>query len=627
MISAFDVKSRLHGQIDAVVLHLLPSGKKQGREWVCGSTEGEAGGSLKVCISGTKIGVWADFASGDKGDILDLWKTVRQISFKEAFDEACKFVGISEIAPVAPKVKPARPTVAEKAIVPISNTAVKKYLNDERLLADEVLIKYGVRGFDHDLHRQLHGGSGPSGKDFIAFRWIDSEGDLVTIKTTSIHKDARGKKIIWSTDQHQTLWGWNLVKDSDRNIVICEGEIDAMSICQMGCNMPVLSVPSGSSNLDWIDNDYARLQHFENIYICPDNDAPGKAMAAKVCARLGLSRTYILPLPSNSYKDANDVLREGNEYHTDAMSWFAQAYTMTPPTIQEANDDLESLKALYARARNQETSKFIFPEMDFDMRDGEMTLLSGYPGSGKSQWLYMIVLHEIRMGNKFLLCSYEITPTKMKRGIITLLHGENPTDEQIEEVLAMLKGNLWFLNPKKPVVVSDLYRDIEYSASRFGVNRFAIDSLHFLVKKDDWNDQDQLSDDLHEINMRLNSHLILVCHARTKAKGVDYPPGMEEVEGSGGVTTAPENGVSIWRNSLKQKAIDEAIEEGNDSKRIKAEALHDGYIIVWKQREGSGWLGKKRLYFDKQTHSFRTTSFKPKSSRDYPTKEEQDEIF
>ena len=609
MITANDVKQRLHGQIESVASHLLPGGKRKGREWEAGDIGGGAGQSLKLCLSGNKTGLWKDFASDDEqGDIFSLWMKVKNISFKEAFEEACKYLGMTEVRPAIEKKKPTRPIQTEKSICPISNTAVHKYLNEERLISDKTLIRYKVRSFDHDMRQQIEGPGGFSGKDWIAFRWEDSEGELVTVKTTSIHRDPKnGKKMIWSTEPYQTLWGWWLVDDTDREIVICEGEIDAMTLSQLGCHIPVLSVPSGSSNLDWIDNDYLRLQRFERIYICSDNDPAGEAMAASAATRLGLARTFKLPLPSNAYKDPNDVLREANEYHCDPISWFAKAFTFDPPTIQSAREQLAGLKELIDRVRNKEPSKFIFPEIDFDFRRGEMTLLSGYPGSGKSQLLYQIFYDAIRKGEKCLLCSYEIAPSKMLRGMIRFVFGSTPSDEQLEEFMQMIEGNLWFLNPKKPVNVEDLWRDIDYCHSRFGVEWVGVDSLHFMTQKDNYNHQDEIADKLHEVGMELQIYPILVVHASVKKKGIDVPPGMEEVEGSGGVARPGENGISMWRNSIKQKKIDDA-EEINDQAAIaKAEELPDAKIVFWKQREGSGWQGRKSLWFDKDKHEFRTT--------------------
>lgn len=72
MADITQVKRLLADRVQAVAEHLLPNGRKEANEWRVGSTAGEKGQSLGVHLSGAKAGVWADFASGEGGDLLDL---------------------------------------------------------------------------------------------------------------------------------------------------------------------------------------------------------------------------------------------------------------------------------------------------------------------------------------------------------------------------------------------------------------------------------------------------------------------------------------------------------------------------------------------------------------------------
>jgi hypothetical protein len=62
----------LAGRIGQLVHELLPNGRREGVEWRCGSVAGERGHSLSVHLGGHKAGIWADFATGEGGDALDL---------------------------------------------------------------------------------------------------------------------------------------------------------------------------------------------------------------------------------------------------------------------------------------------------------------------------------------------------------------------------------------------------------------------------------------------------------------------------------------------------------------------------------------------------------------------------
>jgi hypothetical protein len=65
---------------------ILPGGVRHGHEWRVGSIDGEGGESLGVHLTGQKAGVWSDFATGEKGDALELVKAVKRFSTTEAMD-------------------------------------------------------------------------------------------------------------------------------------------------------------------------------------------------------------------------------------------------------------------------------------------------------------------------------------------------------------------------------------------------------------------------------------------------------------------------------------------------------------------------------------------------------------
>ncbi|MCC6104777.1 toprim domain-containing protein [Acetobacter sp.] len=71
-LSAAELSAMLAQSMEQLAREVLPGGRKNGAEWLCGSVAGEAGRSLAVHLYGPKAGVWKDFASGQSGDALDL---------------------------------------------------------------------------------------------------------------------------------------------------------------------------------------------------------------------------------------------------------------------------------------------------------------------------------------------------------------------------------------------------------------------------------------------------------------------------------------------------------------------------------------------------------------------------
>jgi len=71
-IRAADLSAMLAANVAALATHLLPAGRRDGPHWRCGGVDGSPGQSLALHLRGDKSGVWHDFATGEKGDALDL---------------------------------------------------------------------------------------------------------------------------------------------------------------------------------------------------------------------------------------------------------------------------------------------------------------------------------------------------------------------------------------------------------------------------------------------------------------------------------------------------------------------------------------------------------------------------
>jgi hypothetical protein len=81
------LKQRLHNQLTTVLIHLFPLGKIRQPHFVIGNVQGQEGESLKVELTGPKIGFWHDFATGEGGDILSLWGAAKGWDSRSQFPE------------------------------------------------------------------------------------------------------------------------------------------------------------------------------------------------------------------------------------------------------------------------------------------------------------------------------------------------------------------------------------------------------------------------------------------------------------------------------------------------------------------------------------------------------------
>jgi twinkle protein len=267
-------------------------------------------------LRGSSAGLWCDYASlTDKGDVFDLWCKVKNETFRDAFPEICRWLGVSNIDRPKPKSKPPRPDTTGLSVEGRISPAVLAYLTG-RALTKDTLKTYRIRS-----HRR------PSdhNTDFVAFQFDCPAGDPVMLKSTGIKPKVDGKKDTWTTAPYYTLWGWWTVQPSDRAIVITEGEYDAMSVHQLNPGFPVLSLPAGSSNLTWIENDFDTLQRFEKIYICTDADEAGEKCAVEMAKRLGKPVATGLSRPSPSRT------RTSSSPNAPTRTWMSSPGSKPPP--------------------------------------------------------------------------------------------------------------------------------------------------------------------------------------------------------------------------------------------------------------------------------------------------------
>jgi len=333
--SAKDIVRLLERDIGGVARYLLPNGKRQGHEWCVGSVGGEPGESLKVCLSGEKAGIWCDFATGSKGNLLNLWCACRNLKVREAILEAKAWLGITSptFGPQRP-VNRSKPTLETQDLLALDHP-VARYLNAERKLSSETLRKFQIRS-EH--------------RDIVFPYYRDNE--LVFIKYLGLERP-NGKKVIRvSPNCEPCLFGWQAVPEQARSIVLVEGEIDAMTLDQYGIGIGVLSVPFGGGTGDkhrWLEHEFDRLAIYDEIFLCLDNDVAGQAATQELVKRLGRHRCRIVQLPR---KDANECLQAGISPH-EVQQCFTNAKILDPDELKPASSYVEQVLHEFNPVDNQ----------------------------------------------------------------------------------------------------------------------------------------------------------------------------------------------------------------------------------------------------------------------------------
>jgi hypothetical protein len=137
---AADLARRLARNAEAVCLHYLSNGHREGRYWLVGDVTNSRGRSLFVRLSGPDhgkgaAGKWTDAATGEHGDLLDLIALCRGLDrLRDTLEEARAFLALpSDPVPrhdrfPAPRGSPESARRLYAMSVPISGTLADTYL-------------------------------------------------------------------------------------------------------------------------------------------------------------------------------------------------------------------------------------------------------------------------------------------------------------------------------------------------------------------------------------------------------------------------------------------------------------------------------------------------------------------
>ena len=576
-MNAHELSQRMAGDAAAIAQYLLPGGKRQSGEWKAGSLSGEAGQSLSVRLSGAKAGVWADFASGDKGDILDLWVKVRGVSVAAAMAEAKQYLGIRDTMPEKPQQAFKRP---QKPKCQTPKAKVQTWLNS-RGLTDETLAAFKIG-------EQLR-----DGKAYAVFPYL-RDGELVNVKYRNV---AEKRDMRQEGGAEPCLFGWHLIDPNARTVAIAEGEIDAMTLHQ--CGIPALSVNAGAGNHQWIENDWDRLERFSEILICFDADEAGQKGAAEVMHRLGNERCKLVKFPA---KDANEYLLTGAD-GSDFWECIKTAKPQDPEELRQAADFMDRVKALFYPAHGDEQDPVLRLDRDcdwFNFRPGEVTVWTGYNGHGKSLFLSQVLLGLMQQGERAVVFSGEMTPERQLKRMAKQAAGlDRPTMQYIDAIGAWLMDKLWLFNVVGSASIERLLTVFLYASKRYGARHFVIDSLMMTDVPEDGSGamtaQKEAMRKLCDFARRNGLHVHLVAHPR---KGVDESrgPGKLDVAGSSKITDAADNVFTVW-SARKDEAADDYDPDKPDAK-----------VELQKQRNGDFQHFTLHLWFNKAAQQFCTYS-------------------
>ncbi|POU43922.1 bifunctional DNA primase/helicase [Pantoea sp. PSNIH4] len=593
-----ELSDLLWNQVDRVARYLLPNGKKEAHEWVAGSVNGESGKSLKVNLAGKKV--WQDFAEGNGGDLLDLWVAVRDCGLHQAMTEAKEFLGIKDSDHHFTAKQQKKFSRPDRKKISRYLTKTEKHLE---YLASRGITAETAKAFEVAAAKVWNG---ERELDALAFPY-KRDGELLQVKRISTERPDGKKVIMAEGDCEPCLFGWQAIPKDVRLVVLCEGEIDCMTYYQYG--LPALSVPFGGgkgAKQQWIEFEFHNLDRFDEIWISMDADEVGQIAAKEIASRLGEHRCRLVSLP---HKDINECLQAGMTAE-QVIDVLERAAFFDPEELYSAREFYQdTINAFYGKEQYLFTSPWESLNHNFVFRESELTIVNGVNGHGKTEVAGHMVLEAMRQGVRACVASLELKPgALLKRLTRQATCLKLPPQLEIDSAFKFYDDRLWLFGLTGTAKADRLLEIFEYAHRRYGIQLFIIDSLMKCgIGDDDYNGQKAFVDAVCDFKNRTNSHVIMVTHSR-KGDSEEKPTGKMDVKGTGAITDLTDNLFIIWRNKVRERAIQkQQMGETLNDKEQAALSASASVLMLEKQRNGEGWEGGIPLYLDEQSHQFLMT--------------------
>lgn len=454
---------------------------------------------------------------------------------------------------------------AESNIVPELKPAIsyKTETVRERPITDAALAYLQKRGFDPEIIDEMPIWCDEQGN--INFGYYH-EGELCMVKARQPKKPEKGENKAWQKWKGglRTLWALELCDPAKPYIIITFGEYDAVALRQARIENAV-SVPSGDTDLEWINVCYERLKELKEIYLWIDNDESGRKVLPQIASRLGERKIKVINSP---YKDANEMLvfeakkhgqKEAEEKIFEAVqnaSWYYKGDVMQFADIDDRGIDFNGKK----------TGVEILDKFLGGVLNGRLTLISGSNKSGKSTAINQITAKIIEQGGAACVYAGEDELRTYKYNMQVHLAGyegtiikKSPTGADYAEIKPEYKAKIndWTFNRlfvigrQSGLTEDTVIENFRLAFERFGCTFFVVDNLMKLVAGKDTNNlnfrQTQVVNKLSDFAKETGAHICLIVHTNKDDTETAPPKTSREISGAKEIVNLCDAAVNWWR--------------------------------------------------------------------------------
>ena len=443
----------------------------------------------------------------------------------------------------------------------------------------------------------------------LCFPFFNEYGKLEFIKyrNMSYKKGQKGSKEWCAEGGKPILFGMKQCTSFDR-LVITEGQLDSLSVAEAGIENAV-SVPIGMNGFTWLPHCYDWVKRFETVVVFGDLEKGHMSLLDTLKQRLP---NRVLAVCKEDYlgeKDANDILRSfGADAVRKAVEGAKEPQIGYVKELADVEDvDLNLLPKVKTGYYDIDSA------LGGGICFGQVCLLTGRRGDGKSTFMSNVVANALEQGIGVFAYSGELAGYHFKRWLNCQLAGDDnmvgsqngygetvyTIDPDVSKRIgewyrgkAFIYDNGYIEDNDETVALAEIVKEV---AARRNVKLICIDNL--MTAMETVNEQSNLYlaqsnfvGELKKIAVRYDVAIILVAHPRKHGKE-DTSFDNDDVSGSADIT----NKVDIVMNYGRAK-------EGAD---------HDSELEISKNRlAGTLRMGKNRIPLNYSAKTKRVTGIR-----------------
>ena len=424
----------------------------------------------------------------------------------------------------------------------LTDKAVKFF--ESRMISQNILIKmtvYSDATFMPQYSKEV---------PVICFPYFFG-GKLVNIKYRG-----PGKSFKMVAGAELIFYNLDVVSQFDE-VIITEGEIDALTLIQAGFDNTI-SVPNGANkNLEYLDDCIQLFDSISKIYIATDQDTKGIELKDELVRRFGPEKCWVV-----SFKDCKDANEYLQKYGPEIKDVIKDAVPVPVKGIIEAGNIYADIRDLFDQGvqKGLELDQTIIDEK-ITWETGRLAIVTGIPASGKSEFVdYLVCKLNIKHKWKAAFFTPENYPlkfhySKLFEKIIGKKFSKNTsTDIEWDMAYDYIRQNFFYILNEDDFTLKSILDSAKVLIKTRGIKVLVIDPYNKLEHKYTDSETQYISRLLDQIIQfaKINNVLIfLVAHPRkmNRINGKIEVPSLYDISGSANFFNKTDYGITVHRKT------------------------------------------------------------------------------